>query len=78
MIGTPQAPLENLVAVGAMGVPGAATEASGEGPEVVAAEDGREAAEAALGTERAAVWVGPTGSAAFAEFRAELARARRP
>ena len=45
---------------------------------VVAGEDGAEAATAAMAHERAAVWVGPTGSAAFAEFCAEVGRPGRP
>jgi hypothetical protein len=46
----------------------------------VAAEEalahGRVAAEEALADGRVAVWVGPTGSAAYREFVAEVARPR--
>jgi hypothetical protein len=67
MIGTGVPLLENLLAVDGV---------SGEPVRIVAADDGREAAEEALAEERAAVWVGPTASAAFEEFRAEVFRPR--
>jgi len=63
MIGTAPAPLENLVPVAAMGP-----------LHIVAAEDGRAATREALAHERAAVWVGATGSAEYAEFDGELHR----
>jgi hypothetical protein len=66
MIGTPPA-LLNLLRVGGVEV-----------PRIVAGEDGREAAEEALAHERAAVWVGGTGSRAFEEFCAEVSRPRPP
>jgi hypothetical protein len=43
---------------------------------VIAGEDGRSAAEAALAHDRAAVWVGPVGSPAYEEFRDEIGRVR--
>jgi hypothetical protein len=47
-----------------------------EGPTIVADEDGRAAAEAALTYERAAVWVGDAGTPAYEEFRDEIGRPR--
>ncbi len=43
---------------------------------VVAGTDARAAAEVAVAHERAAVWVGATGTAAYQEFVAEVARPR--
>jgi hypothetical protein len=45
-------------------------------PPVVPGLDARVAAEEALAHGRVAVWVGPTGSAAYQEFVAEVARPR--
>jgi hypothetical protein len=73
MIGTAMLPL-NLVCVIVV-EPTEDPKATG-GPTIVAAQDGRAAAEAALAHDRAAVWVGPVGSPAYEEFRDEIGRAR--